>query len=139
MILNLTDFYIVIVNLSYGFLAGFFFLVLNHQKRNILHDILFSFIYIYLYLKYVTKLHEIHPYLIIILIIGFIISIIYKKHFKKRIYEFRYLFSLINKLFLYLITPPIYKKLIKYIKFKHQLRRLYKQKPYLKKGKWDLF
>lgn len=130
----------VIIHLSYGFLCGFFYLLINHNKKTIIKDISFSICYILLYLFILDRYLIItHPYLICISLLYFFLTLSFKRLFNKQFIAIYYLLNSINKFLLYIIYPEIFKLIkIKLIQY-HIKRKENKLHPYLKKSNWELF
>lgn len=136
---TLNELLLILINFSYGFSIGFTYHLISYKRKTILKDILFSIFYIFLYIKLLNRLKSINLYLFLFILLGFIIFNANKKRFNKQVESFYSLVLIINKLFIKLVSPPIFVNLVKYIKKKAQEYKYFKQYPWLRKNKYELF
>lgn len=132
------EYFLLLLNLSYGYILGFILRFIRYKKISPFKDILYSVFYIYFYIILIDKVMiKTNPYLVSMLIIGFIIG--YKYYYKNSIKEFYELLTLTKKITIKILKPPFIAMIYKAIK-NHKAKKIYyKKHPYLKKNKYELF
>ena len=136
---TLNELLLILINFAYGFSIGFIYHLISYKRKTLFKDITFSIFYIFLYIKLLNRLKKINIYLFLFILLGFIIFNANKKRFNKQVESFYSLVLIINKLFIKLVSPPIFVNLVKYIKKKAQEYKYFKQYPWLRKNKYELF
>ncbi len=128
----------LLLHILFGYILSFFYKLLIFKKRTISKDILFTLIYIFIYVKYICSICIVNGYLIAILIISFILFSL-KFNYIKILDPFYNLIFHIKKAIFYILTPPIVKHCASKIKAKIKLYRYYKKYPHKKKSPLELF
>ncbi len=132
------EYILILIHLGYGYLLGYTLKLIRYKKISFIKDILFSIIYLYFYIKLIDSfIITTNLYLILFIFIGSIIG--YKYYSKKTIKSFYTILKHFKILLNRISFPPIFKYVINKIKYKINLKKYYKNHPYLKKSPYDLF
>lgn len=133
---SLYELILIISHILFGFLFSYIYTLISYKKRYIFKDILFSIIYISIYIKLMgLYIKTINIYLLIFIAFGVYIFHTLKRHFINQIQDFYYLFDKLIKIIKKLSIPPFLKKIKQKIELKKEMRK----KPWLFKNEYELF